>query len=132
LRFRFLRLVQASVIPQELRDVLRLKPSPLVGELLRCYRFLPGGGNKLRPLHNVLLPGRLAKQLREMESAPDADDNVDFMASFRLRRGGAGGRGLWQPRGWRRTPIATMALPFNVKVTPGKTNLGKRYFYELR
>jgi hypothetical protein len=66
-----LRLVQASVLPEELRVVLRLKPYPLVEELLRCYRFLPGG-NKLRPLHGALLPGRFAKQLREMERAPDA------------------------------------------------------------
>jgi uncharacterized protein (DUF2236 family) len=72
LRFRLLRLVQASVLPEELRDVLRLKPYALVGELLRCYRFLPGGGNKLRPLHGALLPGQFARQLREMERAPDA------------------------------------------------------------
>src|ERR687896_2696216 len=38
-RFWLLRLVQASVLPEELRDVLRLKPHPLVEELLRCYRF---------------------------------------------------------------------------------------------
>jgi uncharacterized protein (DUF2236 family) len=72
LRYRLLRLVQASVLPEELRDVLRLKPSPPVEELLRCYRFLPGGGNKLRPLHGALLPGRFARQLRDMECAPDA------------------------------------------------------------
>jgi uncharacterized protein (DUF2236 family) len=72
LRFRLLRLVQASVLPDELRQVLRLEPDPLVDKLLRCYRFLPGAGNKLRPLHGVLLPGRLAKQLREMERAPEA------------------------------------------------------------
>jgi uncharacterized protein (DUF2236 family) len=72
LRFGLLRLVQASVLPEELRDVLRLEPNPLVDELLRCYRFLPGGGNKLYPLHGVLLPGRFAKQLREMERAPNA------------------------------------------------------------
>jgi ER-bound oxygenase mpaB/B'/Rubber oxygenase, catalytic domain len=71
LRFRLLRLVQASVLPVELRDLLRLEPYPLLDEFLRCYRFLPGGGNKLRPLHNVLLPGRFAKQLRELECAPD-------------------------------------------------------------
>jgi uncharacterized protein (DUF2236 family) len=70
-RFRLLRLVQASVLPEELRDVLRLKPYPLVDELLRCYRFVPGGANKLRPLHGALLPGRFARQLREMELAPD-------------------------------------------------------------
>jgi uncharacterized protein (DUF2236 family) len=71
LRFRLLELVQASVLPEELRDTLRLKPYPLVGELLRYYRFVPGGGNKLRPLHKVLLPGRFARQLREMELARD-------------------------------------------------------------
>ena len=71
-RFRLLRLVQASVLPEELRDVLRLEPYPLVEELLRCYRFVPGGGNKLRPLHNVLLPGRFARQVRELKRAPDA------------------------------------------------------------
>ena len=71
-RFRLLRLVQASVLPEELRDVLRLKPYPLVGELLRYYRFVPGGGNKLHPLHGALLPGRFAKQLRQLERAPDA------------------------------------------------------------
>jgi hypothetical protein len=71
LRFQLLGLVQASVLPEELRDVLRLKPYPLVDELLRCYRFMPGGGNKLRPLHKVLLPGRFAKQLRALERAPD-------------------------------------------------------------
>jgi uncharacterized protein (DUF2236 family) len=72
LRFRLLQLVQASVLPDELRDVLRLEPYPLVDELLRCYRFVPGGGNKLRPLRGVLLPGRFARQLREIERAPDA------------------------------------------------------------
>ena len=72
LRYRLLELVQASVLPEELRDVLQLKPSPIVEELLRCYRFVPGGGNKLRPLHNVLLPGRFAKQLRKMERAPNS------------------------------------------------------------
>jgi len=71
LRYRLLRLVQASVLPDELRDVLRLKPYLLVNELLRCYRFVPGGGNKLRPLHGALLPGPFAMQLREMECAPD-------------------------------------------------------------
>jgi uncharacterized protein (DUF2236 family) len=70
-RYRLLRLIQASVLPEELRDVLRLKPYALVDELLRCYRFVPGGGNKLRPLHGALLPGPFAKQLREMECAPD-------------------------------------------------------------
>src|SRR5919112_1758772 len=71
LRYRLLGGGQASVLPEELRDVLGLKPYPLVEELLRCYRFLPGGGNKLRPLHGALLPGRFARELREMERVPD-------------------------------------------------------------
>jgi hypothetical protein len=66
-----LQLVQASVLPEELRDVLGLESNPLVEELLRRYRLLPGGGNKLRPLHNVLLPSRFAKQLRQLERAPE-------------------------------------------------------------
>jgi hypothetical protein len=69
-RFRLLRMVQASVLPEELRGVLRLEPNPLIDELLQCYRFLPGGGNKLRPLHGVLLPGRFVGQLRKMERVP--------------------------------------------------------------
>ena len=69
-RYRLLRLVQASVLPDELRGVLRLEPNPLVEELLSCYRFVPGGGNKLRPLHGVLLPGRFVRQLRKMERVP--------------------------------------------------------------
>src|ERR671921_1211949 len=72
LRYRLLQLVQASVLPEELRDVLQLEPYPLVEELLSCYRFVPGGGNKLRPLHGVLLPGRFARQLRDLERAPKA------------------------------------------------------------
>ena len=69
-RYRLLRMVQASVLPDELRGVLRLEPHPLVDELLRCYRFVPGGGNKLRPLHGVLLPGRFVELLRKMERVP--------------------------------------------------------------
>jgi hypothetical protein len=70
-RYRLLRMVQASVLPEELRGVLRLEPNPLIEELLQCYRFVPGGGNKLRPLHGVLLPGRFVGQLRKMERAPN-------------------------------------------------------------
>ena len=62
--------MQASVLPEELRGVLRLEPNPLVDELLQCYRFVPGGGNKLRPLHGVLLPGKFVRQLRKMERVP--------------------------------------------------------------
>ena len=63
-RFRLLRAVQASVLPEELRIVLGLEPDPVVDALLRRYRFLPGGGDKLRPLHGALLPPGLAEGLR--------------------------------------------------------------------
>jgi uncharacterized protein (DUF2236 family) len=66
-RFRLLRLVQASLLPDELRRVLGLEPNRLVDGLLRVYRHLPGGANKLRPLHAVVLPRRFAEQLRKME-----------------------------------------------------------------
>jgi hypothetical protein len=56
--------VQASVLPEELRPVLGLEPDPLVDALLRRYRFMPGGGDKLRPLHGALLPPGLAEGLR--------------------------------------------------------------------
>jgi hypothetical protein len=88
-RYRLLRLVQASVLPEELRGVLRLEPSPIVEELLRCYRFLPGGGNKLRPLHGALLPGRFAKQLRDIECAPD------ILARVGAAQAGAGRGTVW-------------------------------------
>src|ERR687889_2032463 len=71
-RFQLLRLVQASVLPEELRGVLRLKPYPLVEELLQCYRLVPGGGDKLRPLRGVLLPRRYARRLGEVTRAPEA------------------------------------------------------------
>jgi hypothetical protein len=63
-------LVQASVLPDELRRVLGLEPNRLVDWLLRVYRYLPGGGDKLRPLRGVLLPRRYARRLREVARAP--------------------------------------------------------------
>ena len=72
-RFRLLKLVQASLVPNELRPVLGLKRSQFVGLLLDLYRYLPGGGNKLRPLHGILLPRKeFAGKLREMERASPA------------------------------------------------------------
>jgi uncharacterized protein (DUF2236 family) len=70
-RFWLLRLVQASLLPDELRQTLGLEPNRLVDLLLRAYHYLPGGGDKLRPLHSILLPRRFAKQLRGMARAPD-------------------------------------------------------------
>ena len=69
-RFRLLRAVQASVVPEELRPVLGLRPDPAIDAMLRRYRFLPGGGDKLAPLHGVLLPPGFAERLREVKRSP--------------------------------------------------------------
>lgn len=63
-RYWLLRLLQGSLLPAELHPVIGLTPTPLVNLLLRYYRYLPGGGNKLRWLHGTLLPRRYAQQLR--------------------------------------------------------------------
>ena len=71
-RFWLLRLVQASVLPAELRQILGLEPNRFVDWLLRVYHYLPGGGDKLRPLRGVLLPRRYARRLGEVTRAPEA------------------------------------------------------------
>src|SRR5262249_12011611 len=65
-RYQLLRLIQASLLPAELRPVVGLKANWLVDGLLRCYRYLPGGGNKLRWLRSLLLPGHVAQQVRNI------------------------------------------------------------------
>lgn len=71
-RFWLLRLVQASVLPAELRQILGLEPNRFADWLLRVYHYLPGGGDKLRPLRGVLLPRRYARRLGEVTRAPEA------------------------------------------------------------
>ncbi len=44
----------------------------MVDALLRRYRFLPGGGDKLRLLHRAFLPPGLAEGLRGAGPAPIA------------------------------------------------------------
>ena len=63
-RYWLLRRIQASLLPEELRPVLGLRANPLIDGLLRCYRYLPGGGNKLGWLHGLLLPGQVAQQVQ--------------------------------------------------------------------
>lgn len=66
-RYYFLRDVQGSLIPEELRPVLRLKRNPVTDRLLKMYRFLPGGGNKLRLLQSILLPSQYTDMLKKLE-----------------------------------------------------------------
>ena len=65
-RYRLLRLIQASLLPVELRPVVGLRPNGLVDGVLRCYRYLPGGGNKLRWLYRLLLPRQMAQRVRTL------------------------------------------------------------------
>ena len=68
LRFRMLKLVQASLVPDNLRPVLGLRRSRIIDLLLGLYRYLPGDGNKLRPLHGIILPRKgFAEKLKGME-----------------------------------------------------------------
>jgi uncharacterized protein (DUF2236 family) len=62
-RYWLLRRLQASLLPAELRPVVGLRANWLVNGMLRCYRYLPGAGNKLRWLHCLLLPGQMAQQV---------------------------------------------------------------------
>lgn len=65
-RYWLLRLLQGSLLPAELRPVVNLTSNPLINTLLRCYRLLPGDGNKVRWLHGILLPRRYAQQVRSL------------------------------------------------------------------
>ncbi|MCX6050396.1 MAG: oxygenase MpaB family protein [Chloroflexi bacterium] len=68
-RYWLLRRVQACLVPDEVRTVLALEPEWLTKLFLRMYRHLPGGGNKLRWLHSILLPRSYTKQLRTLAMA---------------------------------------------------------------
>jgi uncharacterized protein (DUF2236 family) len=68
-RYWLLRRIQASLLPAELLPVVGLHPNWLTHGLLRCYRYLPGGGDKLRWLHRLLLPGQTAQQLGRLARA---------------------------------------------------------------
>jgi uncharacterized protein (DUF2236 family) len=69
-RFWLLRRLQASLIPDELLPVAGLRPHWLMAAALRAYRYLPGGGNKLRWLHGFLFPPHAAAQLRHLTYTP--------------------------------------------------------------
>ena len=78
LRFRLLKPVQASLVPDELLPVLGLKRSRIVGLLLGLYRHLPGGGNKLRPIHGIVLPRKeFAGKLGRIERVSPAPSSLD-------------------------------------------------------
>jgi hypothetical protein len=65
-RYWLLRQLQACLIPDELRPLTRLSPHWLMAALLRVYRYLPGGGNKLHWLYGLLFAPPIACQLRKL------------------------------------------------------------------
>jgi hypothetical protein len=65
-RYRLLQLLQGCLLPVELQAVTGLQPHPILAALLRLYRYLPGGGNKLRWLQSIVLPTPYATQLRSL------------------------------------------------------------------
>ena len=65
-----LRQVQASLVPEEVRAVLGLRVRPAITLLLRLYRYVPGGGNKLRWFHGILLPRGYRRQLAAIAAGP--------------------------------------------------------------
>lgn len=66
IRYWLLQCLQGCLVPVELQPITQLSPHPLVAQLLRLYPHLPGGGNKLRWLHRVLLPSPFAVRLRRL------------------------------------------------------------------
>ncbi len=68
-RYWLLRRLQADLIPGELQPATGLRPQGLMAALLRGYRYLPGGGNKLRRRHGLLFPAHVAAQLGELAVA---------------------------------------------------------------
>ncbi len=69
-RYWLLRRLQASLVPDDVRHVVDVRRTPGIGLLLRLYRYLPGGGNKVRWLHGILLPRRYAGQLAAITAGP--------------------------------------------------------------
>ncbi len=65
-RYWLLRRIQACLLPDELLEIVELKPEWLTTFFLRFYHHLPGGGNKFRWLHGVLLPRQFTQQLRAL------------------------------------------------------------------
>jgi uncharacterized protein (DUF2236 family) len=65
-RYWLLRRIQASLLPAELHSVVGLRPIRLVDGMLWGFRYLPGGGDKLRWLRELLLPRPMAQQVRAL------------------------------------------------------------------
>lgn len=65
-RYWLLRQIQACLIPAELRAITGLRPHWLTAMALRGYRYLPGGGDKLRWIQRFLFPPHIVIQLRQL------------------------------------------------------------------
>ena len=65
-RLHLLKMIQGSILPDELRGVINLKSNFIISGLLKVYCLLPGGGEKLKWLHKIILPNKYYKQLKEL------------------------------------------------------------------
>jgi hypothetical protein len=65
-RFRILLKLQASLVPEEIKKLLGVKENKILSRILAEYRSIPGGGNKLKMFHDVILPARFKGRLREL------------------------------------------------------------------
>jgi hypothetical protein len=68
-RFSLLKSIQAAIIPSELKEVIPIKSNFVISSLLRVYHYMPGGGEKLKLLHNLLLPKKYTLQLKQLGKA---------------------------------------------------------------
>ncbi|HYG39856.1 MAG TPA: oxygenase MpaB family protein [Cytophagales bacterium] len=66
IRYGMLRMIQANIVPAELNKILKLKANPAIDILLKWYHKLPGGGEKLKFMHDVLLPRKYTEQLKNL------------------------------------------------------------------
>jgi hypothetical protein len=65
-RLCLLKMIQGSILPTELKGVINLKSNFIISSLLKVYHLLPGGGEKLRWLHKIILPKKYYTQLKEL------------------------------------------------------------------
>ena len=77
-RMWLLYAVQASLVPAPVRQMLGLRKIWIIDRALGLYRYLPGGGNKLRWLHRFLLPRRYTQQLANLTRVPSFAEMAEY------------------------------------------------------
>jgi hypothetical protein len=65
-RLGTLKMIQGSILPGELKKELNLPSNFIIDALLKVYYLLPGGGEKLKLLHKLILPAKYYEQLKKL------------------------------------------------------------------